>query len=114
MKQNVSESTFRDSFKCRPDNFSYEGLTALYDYLTQLEEDGEEMELDPIALCCTYTEWSSADEAASEYFEYGGMEYDEDGGELLTVEQVELKALNFLADKTTVIIFDSGIIIQEF
>ena len=118
MKQTVSESMFRDAFLMsneRKETFSYEGLTALYNYLTELEDGcSEEMELDVIALCCEYTEYKSADEAACEYFDYEGMTYDEDGGELETPEEVELKALNFLADKTTVIQFDSGIIIAEF
>ena len=58
MKQNVNFSTFQTAFEnLRPNNFSYEGLTALYDYLTQFEEDtGEELEMDVIALCCDYSE----------------------------------------------------------
>ena len=39
MKQNVSQSTFIDSFKIRKGNFSYEGLNALYDYFINYEED---------------------------------------------------------------------------
>ena len=49
MKQTVTESMFIDSF-CGgyKDNFSYEGKKALYEYLTQLEDDcGIELELDP-------------------------------------------------------------------
>lgn len=58
MKQTVSQYDFRDAFKqCRPDNFSYEGLSALFDYLEQWEEDcGEELELDVIAICCDFSE----------------------------------------------------------
>jgi hypothetical protein len=58
MKTQVNFSTFQSAFEnLRPNNFSYEGLTALYDYLIQLEEDtGEEIELDVIALCCDYSE----------------------------------------------------------
>jgi len=54
----------------RKDNFSYEGLRALFDYLELLEEDmGQPMELDVIALCSEYSEISD-DEA--EYSEYIG------------------------------------------
>ncbi len=68
MKQNVSESMFRDSFRCRPENFTYQGLTALYDWLIDLEEDtGEELELDPIGLCCEFTEYGSIQEFWSDY-----------------------------------------------
>lgn len=98
------------------DNFSYEGKIALFEYLEELSEDGTNIpiELDIVALCCEYTEYKSADECASNYFEYEGMTFDEDGAELETVEQVEEKALNFLRDRTQVIEFDGGIIIQDF
>ena len=58
MKQTINEYQFRDAFMAiRPDNFSYEGLTALYGYLEQYEEDtGTEMELDVIAICCDFAE----------------------------------------------------------
>jgi hypothetical protein len=41
----------------REDQFSYDGLKALYEYLTEYEEQtGEEIELDVMALCCDYAE----------------------------------------------------------
>ncbi len=60
MKQNVNFSTFQTAFESiRPDNFSYEGLSALYDYLIQYEDDmNEELELDVIALCCDFSQCS--------------------------------------------------------
>jgi len=59
MKIDVSESMFRDEFRKynRTDNFSYEGLGALYDYLIELKNDcGEEWVLDVIGLCCEFVE----------------------------------------------------------
>jgi len=119
MKTNVSVYEFRDTFRrsdTYKDNFSYEGLTALYDYLIQLEEDtGEEIDFDMISLCCDYSEFDNAVEAASEYFEFEGMTYGEDGGELETADEVEKKALKFLQDRTQVIEMDNGgVIIQQF
>jgi len=117
MKETVSKQSFRDAFVRygRGDQFSYDGLSALFDYLEELDDGcGEEMELDVIALCCDFTEYESADRAASEYFEYPGMEYGDDGEELESPEEVEEKALNFLRDRTTVIEFDGGVIIQAF
>lgn len=64
MKQTVTLSAFRDAFRTagRADNFSYSGLEALYDYLTEMEEStGEEIELDPIAICCEFNEASAYD-----------------------------------------------------
>ena len=61
MKTTVTRHDFHEAFaKQRPDNFTPDGLNALYDYLTELENDiGEEMELDVIAICCDYTEYES-------------------------------------------------------
>jgi predicted ArsR family transcriptional regulator len=58
MKTTVSVYDFRDAFqKCRPDNFTYEGLGVLFDYLEEYEESsGEELELDVIAICCDFSE----------------------------------------------------------
>lgn len=57
MKETINLSQFIDAFNIRKENFSYNGLNALYDYLTNLEEDlNEEIELDVIALCCEYSE----------------------------------------------------------
>lgn len=52
-------SQFRDEFHRagRKDQFSYEGLGLLFDYLEQYEADtGEEIKLDVIALCCEFSE----------------------------------------------------------
>ena len=58
MKQTIGFYEFRNAFESlRPDNFSYEGLSLLWDYFEQYEEDtGEEIELDVIAICCEYSE----------------------------------------------------------
>ena len=70
MYQNVNWHNFQDAFQNmgRGDNFSYEGLRALFDYIEQLEEDmGEEIELDVIALCCEYSEIEEDEQAYKEY-----------------------------------------------
>ena len=56
MIQTINVSDFRDAFKAcgRADQFSYEGLGALFDYLEDF--DGGDYELDVIALCCEYSE----------------------------------------------------------
>lgn len=68
MKQTINFSTFQMAFEAiRPNNFSYEGLTVLFDYLEQYESDtGEPIELDVIALCCDYSEMT-AEEFATDY-----------------------------------------------
>ena len=69
MKQSVSITDFVNAFeKLRPDNFSYEGLEALYNYIENLEQDeGEEFELDVIALCCSYSEYKDLEEYKQNY-----------------------------------------------
>jgi len=61
MKKTMTLFDFLDEFKkIRPNNFSRDGLTALYNYLVELEEDmKEDFEFDPIALCCEYTEYEN-------------------------------------------------------
>lgn len=58
MKTTVDFYDFKHSFeRIRPDNFSREGLSVLWDYLEQYEADtGEELEMDVIALCCDFSE----------------------------------------------------------
>ena len=97
MKQNVSESNFIDAFKIRKGNFSYEGLTALYEFLTAFEEETEqEIELDVIAFCCDYSEYKDLKEFQTDY-----------GKEYKTIKDIE--------DETQVIpVGEKGFIIQNF
>ena len=70
MKTTVNFSSFVDAFNAhgRGDNFSYDGLRVLFDYIEELEEGiGEEIEMDVVALCCDYSEYSVSE--AIEYFE---------------------------------------------
>ena len=67
--QTVDLYQFREAFRSmnRQDQFSYEGLEVLFDYLDNLSDDiGEPIELDVIALCCEYYE-SSIDELIDNY-----------------------------------------------
>ena len=68
MKTTVSLYDFREAFRTmgRAEQFSYEGLEVLFDYLEQYEDDtGEELELDVVALCCEYCEDTVAEIAAN-------------------------------------------------
>ena len=69
MKQSINEYDFRNAFiQLRPDNFTYEGLTALYNHLEDLEQDtGQEIELDVIALCCDFSEYENLEEYKKNY-----------------------------------------------
>jgi hypothetical protein len=76
MKQSINVYQFERAFKNmdRGDQFSYDGLKALFGYLEEYEEDtGEDVELDVIALCCEYAEYDSLKEFQADY----GDEYDD-------------------------------------
>jgi hypothetical protein len=104
MKQTINEYQFKRAFETtRPNNFSYEGLTALYEYLEQYEEEtGQEMELDVIGLCCEFTEYDSLKEFQQEYYE------DEPKDSYKTIDEIE--------NETIVIRIEGkeGFIIQDF
>jgi len=70
MIDTVTQTEFVDRFVKidRENNFSYWGRIALFEYFEQLEEDlGEQIEFDPIAICCEYTEYKSLDELNEVY-----------------------------------------------
>ena len=66
MIKTLTKSNFRDEFSNynRNNQFTYEGLGALYDFL---EEIDEKWELDVIALCCEYTEYADLTEFNTEH-----------------------------------------------
>ena len=67
MYTTVNLPQFRDAFQTRKENFSYEGLEILFEYLENYEyETNEKIELDVIALCCDYSE-STVEEIANDY-----------------------------------------------
>ena len=96
MKQTINFSQFYDAFQAiRPENFSYEGLRALYDWLEDYADDtGEDYELDVIALCCDFTEYESLEELQENYS--------------------EIESLQDLCNNTMVIQAGERIIIQNF
>jgi len=116
MIKTINFNDFCDGFSgSYKDNFTYDGKRALFDYIESNEDESNPTEFDPIALCCEYSEYESADEAASNYFDYEGMTYDENGDELDTADKVEAKAIEYLEDRTQVIPVEGGsIIIADF
>ena len=80
MKTTVSRYDFERAFvdAGRKENFSYEGLGLLFDYLEEYEDStGQEIELDVIALCCEYSEDSIKDIARNYRIDLEGMDEDE-------------------------------------
>lgn len=81
----------------RGEQFTYDALTALFEWLEELAEDtGTPYELDVIALCCEFTEYEDLAEVQANY------------------SSTKLDNIDDLQDQTAVIEFDGGIIIQDF
>lgn len=111
MKKTISLYDFQDAFKSSDtykNNFTYDWLVALFDYFEELEESiGEEIDFDMVAICWEYSEYESIQEAYEVYEEdFISLSEDE--------EERNEKALEWLEYNTQVIIFDTGIIIQDF
>lgn len=65
MKKTINIYDFENAFRQhkRDNQFSYKGLRALFEMLEYCEKDnGDEIELDVIGLCCEYTEYDSMEE----------------------------------------------------
>ena len=117
MHINVNFDMFADAFRRmgHEDQFSREALEALFEYIENYEEDtGIRVELDVIGLCCEFTEYSTAVEAASDYGFTSELEADDYNSPEDFEEAKESEAREWLEDRTIVINFGGGLIIQNF
>lgn len=112
MKITVTEFIFLQQFKLmRPNDFSREALLALFETFQNIDDyQGEEMELDVIEVCTTWTEYDSALEAAEAYgFKHSEANDDE------RADLSQRAALEFLQDNTNVLELKSGaVVVQNF
>ena len=123
MKNTINFLQFSDRFTqsdTYKDNFSYEWLKALYNFLIEYEEQtNQEIEFDIVELCCEYTEYESIKDAfiayctEDEYINFCEQNQTDDPE---IAEQVRNdSALEYLRENTTVIEIPSGgVIIQNF
>ena len=80
-------------------NWSRGAALALVGYYESIENEcGESIELDHVAIRCDWTEYSSIEEASKAY------------SNVLAPEP----ALEYFTERTTVIVFEGGILIQQF
>ena len=102
--QRMNVYSFRDAFEKmeRKDQFSYEGLGALFALLEELNE-GRTYELDVIRLCCEFCEYEDHMELWKEYSNL----FDDD-------EPSKEEILETIEKYTLVREFKEGIIIQAF
>jgi len=111
MIKTISQNEFINDFRnseTYKNNFSYDGLVALYDYFEELEySTNEQIEFDIVSICCEYTEYKNLKEAYSQYEGYGMSEK-----ELEEVSEDYMRI--YFEDRTQVIEFYGGVIIQNF
>jgi hypothetical protein len=93
MIDTITKYSFQDAFHKmgRKDQFSYEGLDALFDYFEMLEEDtDQQIELDVIAICCEYSEYENLKDFQDNYGdEYESLEDIENNTTLIKIEDTE-------------------------
>lgn len=80
MKQSVNFSSFVDAFHAhkRYDQFGYDALRIIFDYLEEYEEaTGEEIELDVICICCDFNAENYTDIAQNYSIDIDGLDEDE-------------------------------------
>jgi len=103
----IDFSLFCDQFARmgRADSFSYEAKQIIFDYL---EESGNDIELDVIALCCEYEEKSIL-EIIKDYDLQHLLDYDSDDGQTLeeyiedNQEETREIVQDYLFDNTTLL-----------
>ena len=99
MIKTINEYDFIDAFRKmgREENFSRNGLIALYEELEMVENDiGQPIELDVIALCCEYAEYDNLKDFQADYSE-----------DYQTIGDIE-------SDTAVIMIDDDSFIIQQF
>lgn len=71
----------------RKDQFSYDAKKAIFDYLENYEEEtGEQLEFDPIAICCEWTEYEDFAALQAEYSTIETMDKLKDNTIVLEIE----------------------------
>ena len=106
MKIIVTQYSFVESFRAcgRDSHFTHAALYALFEYLERIEEDTDtELELDPVALCCDWSEYSNPAAAAAAFGYRDG------------VDSKDESPLEWLQNRTDVVQFwENGVIIRNF
>lgn len=101
MIQTISVTDFINAFDRagRSANFSIAGLTAIFEFIEEVSPDAE---LDPIAVCCDFSEYKDLEELKQDYA------YDED------LEEDE-EILDYYKEQTLVLeLGNGGLVIQAY
>jgi hypothetical protein len=100
MKMTMTEDSFLNYWpESRKDQFSLNALRAMFQWYDELDQD---LEFDPIAFCC---EWSEYPNFSDAYWDLESRDDDEMGEEGCRA---------FFEDRATVIKFDGGVLIGQY
>jgi hypothetical protein len=97
----MTETDFRNN-KFLREAFSYEAITALFEWFDELSESGD-IEFDPVAITCEWSEYGETDL----FTDYGYLLGDDEGQELDSL-------LEILESNTTVIRLKTTYLIEAF
>lgn len=107
IKETVTQSRFTSVLLADEyASWSYGATKALFDYYEELSEDiGEDIELDPVAIRCEWSEYSSAWEAMEQYQPEDMPTLDDsEGMDLVEIqEESEKLAREWLDNRTTIL-----------
>lgn len=114
MKITVSTSQAADELlKDSNANWSRAGAHALAEYLEEYEErTGEEIELDTCAIRCDFSEYSSLQDWAHDYF--SNAHWDSMKRLMKENDKIDEKIRSYIQDHGQLIEFDGGIIVSSF
>lgn len=106
--QTLSKSSFIDAFthSSRKDQFSYEALEAIFEYMEEYSANtGEAIELDIVAICCDWSECT---------WEEIARDYDVDLSECDTVTDKMGAVVDYLVVNTTYIELPDSFVFVQF
>ena len=98
MIKTINESEFIDSLlKDDYASWTYDGARALYEYLTDLEEDiGEQIKFDRVALRCDFSEYNNLEEILSQYDGIDTLEDLQDNTTVVEVQKYDLTITGYI------------------
>ncbi len=108
----IADGLFNDQYA----GWSYKGAHAMAEHLEQIETDlGQEMEFDPVAIRCDFSEYEGLVEWAEQYF--GNPQKAKSGLSLhknKKLGEAEDEIRDYIGEHGTLIEFDGGIIVSQF
>ncbi len=117
MKKTLSTSDIAHALKQDENaNWSWAGAQAMAEWLEETEEDtGAEIELDVVSIRCDYSEYSSLEDWADEYFQDSQASDEENGADNeSTDEEIEKMLRENIKVTVHLIEFAGGVIVSSF